>query len=457
MRLNQQLWAVVACGITLASCREADKPVGPTGNARIEINSDPVGAQIILDGVNTGKVTPDLLRDLSTATSHEILVRLDDAKDNVTYGFRVAGLQAKGDSLIRINGPLTMRCTTSECSTLLSRYNTLNTIRVSTVPNGALFNYNNSNKGLYYPTGFSNGYVSMGLPVVAMLAGTRDTLAMGPYDVNYLAGRPMPDITQTSDRYSLKQSFWIVPPSTVISTNAPTARGIEVKEELIGVTATADVAFVKLTFTNITNTALYQAVDPIVPSGGITYNWVYLGFALDPDIGEHLDDIITYDPQLNMVYAYDADFSEPQFSPGYTDKPALVGLRILEAPANATVKALNAWPSASDFRAGEVSERNGWYMLSGVRSMTPDFAGQQIGFTPTAPDDYRMSVTAGPITLAPGASASITVAVIIALPTPGTFTPGQYVDPGNPTVANRKIALIAAGLLDKARSLVVPQ
>ena len=167
--------------------------------------------------------------------------------------------------------------------------------------------------------------------------------------------------------------------------------------------------------------------------------------------------MITYDPALNMVYAYDVDFSEAVFSQGWIDKPALVGLRIIDAPADATTKVLNAWQRGSDFGGGDATERKGWSVLSGTNSFTPDFPGQQIGYSPTSPGDYRMVVAAGPITLAPGAFASITVAVILATPVPGTFVSGQFVDPGNPTVADRPIAKIAANLLDKARSLVAPQ
>lgn len=449
--------ALLAAG--LAACRETDRMVGPTGNARVEVTSDPPGAQIFVDSINTGKVTPDLLRDLSTDKTHEILVRL--TKDGVIYGYRVPQLQVKPDSLVKVIGPLTMKCTSTDCGITLSRYNTLGSLRISTQPNGALFSYDGTNKGMYYPTGTSNGYIAAGTPLITGIANAHDTMSLGIYDTPYLAGRPAPEVTQTADRYSLKQSFWVLPPSSLIVTNAPTIRGIEVTEELIGVTATNDVAFIKVNYRNITATELYRAIDPLIPATGITYNWVYLGFAIDPDIGGNpsgeKDDLVTYDPGLDMVYAYDSDFFESGYSTGFTDKPALVGLRLLEAPAGASVKVLNAWPSEFDWGGGDASERAGWGILSGQHSVSPDMPGQQIGHIPTTGSDYRMLVSAGPITLAPGQSASITVAVIIAPPTPGTFTSGTFVDPGNPTVPDRTIAKIAAQLIDKASKLTVPQ
>lgn len=437
----------------LAGCREADQPIAPSGNARVEVTSDPSGGTIFLDGASTGKVTPDLLRDL--IGQHEILVRLD--RDNIAYGFRTQ-VDVKGDSLHRIYGPLTMRCATATCAITDARYRTLGRLRISTHPNGALF-YNDPGqqlgKGLYFPAGLTDTYAAIGMPLITMLAGTRDTLSVGIYDVGYLAGRPAPAVVTTSERFTMRQSYWLVPPTSIIKSNAPTVRGIEVEEELIGVNATSDVAFIKLTFRNITNRASYQAADPIVPSAGIRFDSVYVGFGMDADIGAADDDLVTYDPTQNMVYTYDIDFQENIFSSTTTSQPALVGLRLLDAPAG-TAKVLNAWPRNNDWGAGNPTERAGWPILSGRKSVLPDAPGQLIGHVPTSPTDYRMSVTAGPISLAAGASASITVAVIVAPPAAGSYVSGQAVAPGDPNVADRTIARIAASLLDKARVLVAP-
>lgn len=438
-------------GLSAVSCRQADAPAGPGGNARVEVTSDPSGAQIFLDGTNTGKVTPDLLRDLIGL--HEVLVRMD--RDGVTYGYRT-NVDVKGDSLHKIYGPLTMRCTTETCSINFSRYHTLGTLRISSNPNGSLFNYDagQTNKGLLYPAGFTDAYVSLGTPVIAMLAGARDTLGLGIYNSTYLAGRPAPAVTQLADKFTLRQQMWVVPPTDVIVTGAPTARGIQVDEELIGVSATSDVAYLKLTFTNITNKASYQAADPIVPLNGLKYDSVYIGFAMDPDIGTHNDDMISYAPELDMVYAYDMDFSEPLFGNTTATKPAFVGLKIMSASSAGRV--LNAWAGGNDYKAGDITERFGWSYLSGRKSQLPDYPGTQIGYVPVNPGDYRIAVTAGPLTLAPGASANITVAIIMAQPVAGTYQSGNVVLPGDPLDQNRMIARIAALLLERARNLINP-
>jgi hypothetical protein len=358
MRLKTVLGAAAICA-ALAACQETDPPVGPNENG-IDVTSDPEGALIILDGTDTRKLTRSVITDFDrTRTLHEVLVRLE--KNNIIYGFRTQ-VDMTGDSTHHVSGPLlSQRCTDLKAKCEGQTYHTLGgspgTLRVSTNPNGALFYFDGTSQGLQFPANQSNskGYVVLGMPVVGMLAA-RDTLSLGIYDVGYMAGRPSPTVVSALDRYTVKQSFWIVPLQSVIAANVPTVRGIEVEEELIGLASTNDVAFIKLTFRNITNTASYQAVDPFVPPNGVRFDSVYFGFAIDPDIGDSHDDILTYDPSLNMVYAYDMDFQET----GY-DRPALVGLKIIESPAGAA-RILNGWPATRDWTAGDPasSEAAGW-------------------------------------------------------------------------------------------------
>jgi len=443
----------------LMACRDQNDGTGLTSNARVEVSSDPQGASIYLNAQDQHKVTPDLLRDLDPGRKYEILVRTTVNK--VVYGYRITGFQVpSNDTLVRVNGPLTMRCSTAiDCTSYLTSF-TAAGLRFSALPNGTLFYADGTNTGFSYPsTGPANGYISAGLPLIGVVANNRDTLSLGIYDLPYLAGRPAQEVAQTPDHLSIKQSFWTVPPGAVLSTLAPTVRGIEVSEELIAQSAQSDVAFIKLTFRNITNTPSYQAVDPIVPTEGLTYNAVYVGFALDPDIGLADDDAITYDPTQDMVYAYDMNFQESSFGADGA-RPALVGLKLMEGPGGGAVVALNAWPKAYDWAAGDPTrpERIGWGVLSGLKPLPglADITGQQLGHAPNTPNDYRISVAAGPVTLAPGASTSITVAVVLALPIAGNYSPGVLVDPGNPWDGNRQIAKIADGLLQKAKTLTVP-
>jgi hypothetical protein len=220
----------------------------------------------------------------------------------------------------------------------------------------------------------------------------------------------------------------------------------------------SDVIHVKLTFRNITDRTTYRAADPLVPTEGLTFTGVYLGFAVDADIGNAADDLVTYEPPLDMVYMYDANFREPLFTEASRDAPGLIRLRMIQKPEN-TNTVMNAWPGTvgnlSGDWTGAINEPVGYGIMSGIRSFEPDQPGTHVGYAPGAVGDYRMLVTAGPVTLAPGQSAQITVAVVMAPPVQGEFTPGQTVLPGSPNIVDRPIRRIAATLFSNAQAALL--
>jgi hypothetical protein len=121
---------------------------------------------------------------------------------------------------------------------------------------------------------------------------------------------------------------------------------------------------------------------------------------------------------------------------------------------------MNAWPGTFGNLSGDwtggANETLGYGILSGEHSFLPDEDGTKIGYTPGVPGDYRMSVSAGPVTLAPGESAEITVAIVLAPPVAGEFTSNQTVLPGSPTLADRPIRRIAATLFANAQPAAKP-
>jgi hypothetical protein len=448
------LLALGALALGTSACQNDDDAVVPWENTRVAITSDPEGAIIEVDGANTGRLTPATLSNL--VGRHSIVVRLE--ADGISYGYR-ADVDVRGDSVHRITGPLMYRCVSPACPLSSTRERDLGNVRVATQPNGALFTRQANGQGLRWPiAGNVESYASTGLPLVGMIvSGSRDTLALGIYDTEYLTGRPHPVTEIRGDTTTLRQSMWMVPPTEAILNNMPTVRGIEVEEELVG-SGSSDVVLLKLTFRNITNRETYRAADPVVPPAGLTFEQTYVGFALDPDIGNPADDMITYEPALDLVYAYDQNFLEEGFNATNSSRPGLVGLRLVSAPAAASAKVLNAWPAASgtqtgDWHAGTISEPNGYGILNGWRSVAPDFPGQQIGYVPSIGGDYRMWVGAGPLTLAPGDAVTMTVAIIMAWPVQGEFTSGQPLPPGDPATDNRQIRRVAATLIDRARNL----
>ena len=447
---SQRFFALnaLAALVLIGGCKDDPIPTEPGGAGWVEIDSDPRGANIFVDGQDRRKVTPDTIHGLSGL--HEFSVRRDSAGGS--YGFRVQ-LQIQRDSVVRILGPLILPRCDGQCP--LFREHTASRVRFSRVPAGPLFYRDGTGDGAYWPNTTNNSYVSTGIPLFAALLDGQAPIALGIYDYNFLAGRPFPSVSATSNPFSLRQSFWVLPAPGLLQ--APTMRGLEVTEEVQAGT-TDDVIVVRLVFRNITNQPAYQATDPFSAPNGFRFQDAYIGFGLDPDIGTAEDDLFTYDPELNAVIAYDGAFSESSFQ-GAQSAPGLVALRLLDAPTGAR-RILNGWPRvvggglAGDWSAGTASEQNGWLILSGTNSYAPDHSLNTIGHLPaSATNDHRIAVSAGPLTLAPGDSAVIRIAIAFAEPAAGTFTSGTVVDSGDPAATNRAIMLVAAPLRAKLRSV----
>jgi hypothetical protein len=435
--------------LVLAACREDDGIIGETGGSRAFVVSDPPGARILVDERATGRFTPDTVGGL--AGQHNITARFDSVE--ATYGFNALVLFPGSDTTIDITGPLLFRCAEVLCYQNVFQYYAVNRARFASNPVGVQFLEDGTGgQGLLWPSVSNNGYVSGGMPVFAgMMLG--DTVSLGAYDTQYFAGRPAPTVTQSADSVAIRQTTWILPPAQLLQ--FVTARGLAIDQHVISVQRVDDVVAIRLVFRNITADPLYQRVDPAMPAGGTTITNAYIGFLLDPDIGTPMDDAISYDPELDLVFAYDAHFEEANYGSGYNLKPGLVGLRVLEAPQGAGV-ALNGWARSKDYsadwKAGTITEGAGWLMLSGTRSYQPDHPSRWIGHLPPETGDMRLTVTAGPVNLVPGDSAAITIAIVLAEPAAGTFTSGNLQDPGNPTDPSRQLLRIAAQVLERARA-----
>ena len=439
---------VLAAAALFGGCRESDGPMGPrTGGARLFITSEPSGGRIIVDGDDTGQLTPDTVAGFSG--EHDVQVRLDSA--GVTYEYNVLiGVDARDTVVHRVHGPLSRQCAFSldltDCYERLHTYRTGADIRFALNPLGSIFLHNGSGGGAFWPAATSNSYMSGGIPVFAALANGR-AVSLGAYDHGYLAGRPAPVSTAETGSATLRQPAWVLPPTIEHLLLAATVRGIEIREEITTADNVSGVVLVRLTFRNISDTPEYFAVDPAFRDG-ITYTDAYIGLALDPDIGAADDDWLSYDAELDMAFAYDARFAETRFTGGSATSPGLVGVRALRAPAGTTV-ILNGWVNQADWIAGTTTEAAGFGMLSGRSVFEPAHEHPRLGHLPPEPGDMRLSVTAGPLTLAPGAEAEIVLAVAFAPPAPGTFESGTLVSPGDPVDASRVLYRIAAPLRER--------
>ncbi|HEX6694567.1 MAG TPA: hypothetical protein VF035_07730 [Longimicrobiales bacterium] len=448
--MSKRIVVLALMVFSLSGCREDDGPLGG-GTGELFVSSDPEGAVIVLEDEVTGLFTPDTLRNLPPLS----LVRMffDSSGFQYSASERVTVRSGQAATLRR---PLTVQCTGAACYSRNSLMQVHGNMTLAMNATGALFLTDGNGQGLVWPNGTNDSYVSNGMPMIgAKLSG--NAVALGMYDIAELAGRPAPVVTREGTELQIDQLSWITPLSS--SATLRTIRGIEVRQQVLVDETLPDVVIVRLTFRNKTNSPLYQLLDARGADfpEGLTYDDVYLGFALDPDIGSSNDDWSTYDPELDAVIAYDAAFSENGFAGEGQTAPGLVGLRMLEAPSGARVilNAYNTCPpqvscsSFGDWHAEEADEVRGWGVLSGLSPYQPDDPSQDIGMLVPGPSDVRIIVSAGPYALRPAEEISIVVAIAVARPTAGTFTSGTVVQPGSPQDSNRPIMHIAADLRAK--------
>lgn len=435
-------WLLLLVVLGAGACREEDGPLAGSGAGVLVVESDPPGARITIDGRATGRFTPDTIRNVGGL--RDVLVRLDTAGVSYQYSAQIV---VSGTSPFVLQGPLMARCQAqaSACAGNFKDEHTVGSLRYSTNALGALFLEYGQGGGLYWPAASANVYLSTGMPMFAALWGSQQ-VSLGVYDTEFLAGRPAPDVRQQGDAHQVTQRAWVLPPAQFMALGV--ARGIEVVERVV-TSANADgLLLIELVFRNITDRPLYRIVDPYVPAGGITFDDAYVGLALDPDVGGAEDDWLSYDESLSAVFAYDADFAEGTFSTQQSS-PGLIGMRLLRAPAGAQA-VLNGWANTGqmtfDWRAGDNSQFTGYGMLSGTSSYSPDHPGPTIGHLPASPGDVRVSVTVGPLELAPGDSARVVLGVALAAPVAGSFVSGQQVQPGTPGDETRPLHAIAANL-----------
>ncbi|MBX6364801.1 MAG: PEGA domain-containing protein [Gemmatimonadetes bacterium] len=443
--------ALLLALVGAVACDSSDGGQGPPpdGTESVFVTSDPAGARIEVDGRDTGLLTPDTVSRLTIGT-HTVTVRMDTA--GVAYGMTLTFPIMSDGGVQRVDLPLVARCLSPACLPPLATFHDVGGVRFVTNPLGMPFYHDGSGGGLLYPAASGNSYASLGTPVFAGFPsqGGPDPVSLGVYPFDqtnptpYWTGRPAPSDSSAADRVVHRQSLWIVPPTYFM--RFTTVRGLEIDQRLEGRNDVDGVVVIRVVFRNITDRASYRAIDSVIPAGGLVYDNAYVGFALDGDIGDATDDLVAYFPAQRTVVTYDADFQEVGFTGGASAAPALLGLRLLEAPPGATTTVLTSWPQSADWFLGKTNEPLGWSVLSASGSTR---TGTKLGPVPTLARDYRMAVTAGPVRLAPGDSAVIRVAVLLAPPVDGTFTTGRVIAPGDPDDPDRPIARAAAALLAK--------
>ena len=213
-----------------------------------------------------------------------------------------------------------------------------------------------------------------------------------------------------------------------------------------------DAFLVRFDIRNISAHPDYRRVNPEEPVGGHTLTDVYLAPIIDPDIGgltpapgEAGDDNVTVFPADSLLVAYDQAFAVPHFAAGYATRPGLVGVRLVSGPPGTTARALLFdRPKAPDYEAA-VEERANYRLLAGgragPRAGCSDAQPEVFLCTPEAHHNPLMGWSVGPLTLAPGESTSLVIAIVLAAPKAGSFTSGTEVAPENADVTSTTRAI----------------
>ena len=133
----------------------------------------------------------------------------------------------------------------------------------------------------------------------------------------------------------------------------------------------------------------------------------YFSYFADPDIGEggsspgdegFWDDMIGFDRDRNLGYAYDANGSEP----GWSTPVGYIGAVLLETPGDEGFTGFETWPNGHDI------DKLGQDSLKYAYMTSTDFVTRE------NPDDVRMLLNSGPYPdMAPNDEYDFTLAVVV--------------------------------------------
>jgi hypothetical protein len=97
---------VMLLGLFIASCEDSTTDPGGTTTGILVVQSTPAGALIWVDGTNTGKVTPDSIKNLS-AGNHALTLKFDGYKDTIQASVSITAGQTTTRSITLTRASLT--------------------------------------------------------------------------------------------------------------------------------------------------------------------------------------------------------------------------------------------------------------------------------------------------------------------------------------------------------------
>ncbi|MDZ7264256.1 MAG: hypothetical protein ONB16_06695 [candidate division KSB1 bacterium] len=290
-----------------------------------------------------------------------------------------------------------------------------------------------------------------------------NTGEVGPDEVLYLstdgedyANWPLRNPDGTPKIVSIQDSYAIyndMNPDWTFSTQKPLGVKVIQRGYAWNYTANQDIVFLTFDLINITGDADYPAAaakfdkSTPAPPPNTTLKDVYFGPCCDPDIGSATDDMLDFDPSRNLGIVWDFDGLEANFE--NNGRTGWLGYDFLESPISDRDIDVNGdgvvnddsvnfgtatnpiW--VKDRRKGQQLGLTAWkmfvlqidprtdeeryHMMAGYdyRTMIPGGDSLYIPFdTDKAPEDKRFVQVAGPFDLAPGDTARVVIAIMVA-------------------------------------------
>jgi hypothetical protein len=190
--------------------------------------------------------------------------------------------------------------------------------------------------------------------------------------------------------------------------------GVEIQQMTLGATHTTAAQNAAIIRYRIINKGTQQLDDVIVTL------WT------DPDLGGASDDLVGYDPGLEMVYAYNATNNDPI----YGATPPAVGVMLLQGPTNAfgdsiPVSAATMFINGTDPSSADESYNYMRGLLSNGSPVIHPSTGlpttfwfdgdpvQGTGWLDTNPADRRMMLSAGMFSMAAGDTQEVVFAIVL--------------------------------------------
>ena len=172
---------ILSIGFVLSSCDSTTDPViPPVTTGSIYLESTPAGAEIWVDGINSGKVTPDSVVNLDEG-NRNITLKLADYDDTTFTMTVIAGQQVSKDVTMISNLFLTFYGTARLWETLGTSADQPSGLDLSSGNPYGISSVDKDKVDIYYS---SNGYLVKSADLASGLTRVTDFMVGGASDLN---------------------------------------------------------------------------------------------------------------------------------------------------------------------------------------------------------------------------------------------------------------------------------